>query len=180
MEYKTKYSTTFGCKFSEDDIKNFSIINYLPKNIKEKFNILVTLLGRRPSERGIIFCRTKAGTKDLTEKLIDEGFSVGALEGDMQQKERLVSLKNKAEIALAKENIDEAIDLYKQGLIDFPNETFFKTKSDFGIPPSGKIHILIPCLSFSPAFKNTENRIDFYTILSIWMDITYICLMKRA
>ncbi len=49
---------------------------------------------------------------------------------DMQQKERLVSLKNKAEIALAKENIDEAIDLYKQGLIDFPNETFFKTKSD--------------------------------------------------
>ena len=33
---------------------------------------------------------------------------------------------------------------------------------------------------YKPAFKNTENRIDFYTILSIWMDITYICLMKRA
>ncbi|MFD0988737.1 DEAD/DEAH box helicase [Mariniflexile jejuense] len=61
---------------------------YISTTIKEKFNILVTLLGKQKNDRGIIFCRTKAGTKDLTEKLQDEGFSVGALEGDMQQKER--------------------------------------------------------------------------------------------
>ncbi|MFI0428929.1 DEAD/DEAH box helicase [Mariniflexile sp. HMF6888] len=71
------------------DLVNANITHqYISTNIKEKFNILVTLLGRRKDERGIIFCRTKAGTKDLTEKLQDEGFSVGALEGDMQQKER--------------------------------------------------------------------------------------------
>ena len=39
LEYKTKYSTTFGCKFSDDDIERFGIINYLPKDIKKKFNI---------------------------------------------------------------------------------------------------------------------------------------------
>ncbi|WP_445734454.1 DEAD/DEAH box helicase [Mariniflexile sp.] len=74
---------------NKDDLVNANITHqYISTNIKEKFNILVTLLGRRTGERGIIFCRTKAGTKDLTEKLMDEGFSVGALEGDMQQKER--------------------------------------------------------------------------------------------
>ncbi|WP_372756648.1 DEAD/DEAH box helicase [Mariniflexile sp.] len=74
---------------NKEDLVNANISHqYISTNIKEKFNILVTLLGRRKNERGIIFCRTKAGTKDLTEKLQDEGFSVGALEGDMQQKER--------------------------------------------------------------------------------------------
>ena len=74
---------------NKEDLVNTNITHqYISTNIKEKFNILVTLLGRRKGERGIIFCRTKAGTKDLTEKLQDEGFSVGALEGDMQQKER--------------------------------------------------------------------------------------------
>ena len=73
----------------KDDLVNANITHhYIATNIKEKFNILVTLLRKRKDERGIIFCRTKAGTKDLTEKLQDEGFSVAALEGDMQQKER--------------------------------------------------------------------------------------------
>lgn len=61
---------------------------YITTTIKDKFNTLVTLLDQRENERGIIFCRTKAGTKNLTESLITEGFSVGALEGDMQQRER--------------------------------------------------------------------------------------------
>ncbi len=61
---------------------------YISTTIKDKVNILTRILDRREHERGIIFCRTKAGTKNLTEKLKNEGFSVGALEGDMQQKER--------------------------------------------------------------------------------------------
>jgi len=61
---------------------------YINTTIKDKVNILTRILDRRDNERGIIFCRTKAGTKNLTEKLKNEGFSVGALEGDMQQKER--------------------------------------------------------------------------------------------
>jgi len=61
---------------------------YTHTTIKDKFNIITRILDKRGEERGIIFCRTKAGTKQLTESLKDEGFSVEALEGDMQQKER--------------------------------------------------------------------------------------------
>ena len=61
---------------------------YITTTIKDKLNILTRILDRREDERGIIFCRTKAGTKTLVEKLKDEGFSVDGLEGDMQQKER--------------------------------------------------------------------------------------------
>ena len=61
---------------------------YINTTIKDKFNTLVALLEQRENDRGIIFCRTKAGTQNLTEKLKSEGFSVAALEGDMQQKER--------------------------------------------------------------------------------------------
>lgn len=106
---------------NKEDLVNANITHqYISTNIKEKFNILVTLLGRRPNERGIIFCRTKAGTKDLTEKLIDEGFSVGALEGDMQQKER-----DKVMRAFKKENLQVLVstDVSARG-IDVNNLAF--------------------------------------------------------
>ena len=61
---------------------------YIKTVIKEKVNLLVQLLENRQNERGIIFCRTKAGTQNLTKILKEEGFSVGALEGDMQQRDR--------------------------------------------------------------------------------------------
>ncbi|APG64521.1 DEAD/DEAH box helicase [Tenacibaculum todarodis] len=56
--------------------------------IKEKTGAIIGFLENRSNERGIIFCRTKAGAQNLSHQLQEEGFSVGALEGDMQQKER--------------------------------------------------------------------------------------------
>ena len=61
---------------------------YVKTSIKEKTNNIIEFLEKRQDERGIIFCRTKAGTQNLANQLLEEGFSVGALEGDMQQKER--------------------------------------------------------------------------------------------
>ncbi len=61
---------------------------YIKTSIKEKVNVIVDYLENHSNERGIIFCRTKRGTQNLTEILKEEGFSVNALEGDMQQKER--------------------------------------------------------------------------------------------
>jgi len=61
---------------------------YITTSIPNKLNVLIKLLDQAGEERGIIFCRTKAGTQSLTAELKSEGFSVGALEGDMQQKER--------------------------------------------------------------------------------------------
>jgi ATP-dependent RNA helicase DeaD len=62
--------------------------HYIQTNIKDKLNMIIRILEKRQDERGIIFCRTKAGTKNLAQQLQHEGFAAGALEGDMQQKER--------------------------------------------------------------------------------------------
>ena len=61
---------------------------YVKTTIKDKTALIVSFLEKRPNDRGIIFCRTKAGAQNLTHQLKEEGFSVEALEGDMQQKER--------------------------------------------------------------------------------------------
>jgi ATP-dependent RNA helicase DeaD len=56
--------------------------------LKEKNDTIISLLKSKSSDRGIIFCRTKAGVRNLTELLKEEGFSVEGLEGDMQQRDR--------------------------------------------------------------------------------------------
>ncbi len=61
---------------------------FIKTTVKEKNELLIKLLETRGQQRGIIFCRTKAGTQNLTRFLKEEGFSVGALEGDMQQRDR--------------------------------------------------------------------------------------------
>lgn len=61
---------------------------YVRTSLKEKTDDIIRFLETRSNERGIIFCRTKAGAQKFAEELLEEGFSVGALEGDMQQKER--------------------------------------------------------------------------------------------
>jgi len=61
---------------------------FVKTTIKEKVKTIIRFLESRQEARGIIFCRTKSGTQNLNKLLQEEGFSIGALEGDMQQKER--------------------------------------------------------------------------------------------
>ncbi len=76
------------------EVNRHSLVNanithqFIRTSIKGKISVLTNLLDGFKDQRGIIFCKTKAGTRSLTETLLNEGFSVGALEGDMQQKER--------------------------------------------------------------------------------------------
>ncbi len=67
--------------------KNISHL-FVKTTLKEKTNAIISFLDKRQSERGIIFCRTKAGVRKFTEALVEEGFSADALEGDMKQIER--------------------------------------------------------------------------------------------
>ena len=74
---------------NKKDLVNVNITHqYIKTEVKDKVNLLIKILERRSTDRGIIFCRTKAGVQNLTALLKEEGFSVEALEGDMQQKER--------------------------------------------------------------------------------------------
>ena len=61
---------------------------YTIVNGKEKYNALVSFLEQNEEGRGIIFCKTKAGVQNLTAYLKKDDFSVGALEGDMGQRDR--------------------------------------------------------------------------------------------
>ena len=38
-EYKTKFSQTFGSKYDENDLRYFGILDFLPIEIKQKFNM---------------------------------------------------------------------------------------------------------------------------------------------
>ena len=67
--------------------KNISHL-FVKTTLKEKTDAIISFLDKRNAERGIIFCRTKAGARKLTEVLTEEGFSADALEGDMKQIER--------------------------------------------------------------------------------------------
>ena len=73
---------------------------YVKTTLKIKADDIITFLEKRGTQRGIIFCRTKAGAQNLANLLIEEGFSTAALEGDMQQKER-----DKVMRAFKKENL---------------------------------------------------------------------------
>ena len=49
---------------------------YVKTSIKEKTNTIIRFLESRQHSRGIIFCRTKAGTQNLNKLLQEEGFSI--------------------------------------------------------------------------------------------------------
>ncbi len=93
---------------------------FINTRIKDKSNLIKRILNKRKKERGVIFCRTKAGTQKLTEELQAAGFTVGALEGDMKQKER-----DKVMRAFKKERIQFLVstDVFARG-IDVNNLTF--------------------------------------------------------
>ena len=54
----------------------------------EKTDYIAGFLKHRQQERGLIFCRTKAGAIVLGKQLLKLGFAVDVLQGDLTQKER--------------------------------------------------------------------------------------------
>jgi ATP-dependent RNA helicase DeaD len=55
---------------------------------KEKTARVAEFLNQQSADRGVIFCRTKAGATTLAEELGGLGFPVGVLQGDLPQLER--------------------------------------------------------------------------------------------
>ena len=54
----------------------------------EKTEFIASFLKRQQANRGVIFCRTKAGAIIIGKQLATKGFSVDVLQGDLTQKER--------------------------------------------------------------------------------------------
>ena len=55
---------------------------------KDKYQTLKRIIDYCPRIYGIIFCRTKAETQEISDKLIHDGYNVDALHGDLAQAQR--------------------------------------------------------------------------------------------
>lgn len=61
---------------------------YVICRIEEKFSEITEFLRSRGADRGLVFCRSRAGTVKLAKHLSDQGFLVGVLQGELSQKDR--------------------------------------------------------------------------------------------
>jgi len=61
---------------------------YYMVHSKDKYQTLKRIVDYYPRIYGIIFCRTKADTQELSDKLIKDGYNVDALHGDLSQAQR--------------------------------------------------------------------------------------------
>jgi ATP-dependent RNA helicase DeaD len=60
---------------------------------RERYNLLKRLSDTQPNIYSIVFCRTKRDTQRVAEKLIGDGYSAGALHGDLSQNQRDMVMK---------------------------------------------------------------------------------------
>ncbi len=60
---------------------------------RDRYNALKRLSDSQPDIFSIVFCRTKHDTQRVAEKLIEDGYSAGALHGDLSQNQRDLVMK---------------------------------------------------------------------------------------
>ncbi|MFK7834390.1 MAG: DEAD/DEAH box helicase [Winogradskyella sp.] len=95
---------TIAKKFMYDPIeitvgnKNESTNNvtheYYLVNARDRYQALKRLADTNPHIFAVIFCRTKRDTQKVAENLIEDGYSAGALHGDLSQNQRDMVMKS--------------------------------------------------------------------------------------
>ncbi|MCH5215483.1 MAG: DEAD/DEAH box helicase [Muribaculaceae bacterium] len=60
---------------------------------RDKYNVLKRIVDYLPNIYGIIFCRTRRDTQEISEKLMQEGYNADALHGDLSQSQRDAVMK---------------------------------------------------------------------------------------
>ncbi|MFB9055716.1 DEAD/DEAH box helicase [Mariniflexile ostreae] len=61
---------------------------YYLVNARDRYSALKRLADTNPDIFSVIFCRTKRDTQKVAEQLIEDGYSAGALHGDLSQNQR--------------------------------------------------------------------------------------------
>lgn len=67
---------------------------YYLVNARDRYQALKRLADANPSIFSVIFCRTKRDTQKVAELLIEDGYSAGALHGDLSQNQRDIVMKS--------------------------------------------------------------------------------------
>ncbi|NVK29013.1 MAG: DEAD/DEAH box helicase [Flavobacteriia bacterium] len=82
-------------------------------NARDKYLAIRRILDAHPDIFGIVFCRTKAETQDVADKLIRDGYNSDALHGDLNQNQRDVVMRRYREKSL---QVLVATDVAARGL----------------------------------------------------------------
>ncbi|WP_274475677.1 DEAD/DEAH box helicase [Mangrovimonas aestuarii] len=82
---------TVGTK--NEGSKNVSHEYYLV-NARDRYQALKRLADANPDIFSVVFCRTKRDTQKVAEQLIEDGYSAGALHGDLSQNQRDLVMKS--------------------------------------------------------------------------------------
>ncbi|MFD2551010.1 DEAD/DEAH box helicase [Bizionia sediminis] len=67
---------------------------YYLVNARDRYAALKRLADANPDIFSVIFCRTKRDTQKIAEQLIEDGYSAGALHGDLSQNQRDLVMKS--------------------------------------------------------------------------------------
>jgi len=67
---------------------------YYLVNARDRYLALKRLADANPDIFSVIFCRTKRDTQKVAEKLVEDGYSAGALHGDLSQNQRDLVMKS--------------------------------------------------------------------------------------
>lgn len=67
---------------------------YYLVNARDRYQALKRLADANPEIFSVIFCRTKRDTQKVAENLIEDGYSAGALHGDLSQNQRDLVMKS--------------------------------------------------------------------------------------
>ncbi|GAA4817677.1 DEAD/DEAH box helicase [Litoribaculum gwangyangense] len=67
---------------------------YYLVNSRDRYDALKRLADANPDIFSVIFCRTKRDTQKVAENLIEDGYSAGALHGDLSQNQRDLVMKS--------------------------------------------------------------------------------------
>ncbi len=67
--------------------ENVAHIYYMTQ-AKQRYLVLKRIVDMNPDIYGIVFCRTRQETKDVAEKLMQDGYNADALHGDLSQAQR--------------------------------------------------------------------------------------------
>ena len=66
---------------------------YYMVNAKDKYHALKRIVDFYPRIYGIVFCRTKAETQEVADKLIRDGYNAEPLHGDLSQQQRDITMQ---------------------------------------------------------------------------------------
>ena len=67
---------------------------YYLVNARDRYQAMKRLADANPEIFAVIFCRTKRDTQKVAELLIEDGYSAGALHGDLSQNQRDIVMKS--------------------------------------------------------------------------------------